>query len=43
MPIFDGLGLIEKFGLKNLPEIIFVTAFDEQAIRAFELCAIDYI
>ena len=43
MPILDGLGLTEKFDVKNLPEIIFVTAFDEHAIRAFELGAIDYV
>lgn len=43
MPVLDGFGLVEKLGAGNLPEIIFVTAFDEHAIRAFEVGAIDYV
>jgi len=37
----SGFDLIEK--LDHLPEIIFVTAFDEYAIRAFEINALDYL
>lgn len=43
MPLLDGFSLIEKVGAENLPEIVFVTAFDEHAIRAFEAGAIDYV
>ncbi|HSK72752.1 MAG TPA: response regulator [Pyrinomonadaceae bacterium] len=43
MPLLDGFSFIEKVGAKNLPEIVFVTAYDEHAIRAFEAGAIDYL
>jgi two-component system LytT family response regulator len=43
MPLLDGFGLLERFGAENLPEIVFVTAYDEHAIRAFEAGAIDYV
>jgi two-component system LytT family response regulator len=43
MPLLDGLALTEKLPAKNLPEIVFVTAYDEHAIRAFEAGAIDYV
>jgi len=43
MPLLDGFSFLEKLGAENLPEIVFVTAFDEHAIRAFEAGAIDYI
>ncbi|HEY0458763.1 MAG TPA: response regulator [Pyrinomonadaceae bacterium] len=43
MPLADGFSVIEKIGLPNLPEIVFVTAFDEHAIRAFEINALDYL
>jgi two-component system LytT family response regulator len=43
MPLVDGFSLIEKTGAKNLPEIVFVTAYDEHAIRAFEAGALDYV
>jgi two-component system, LytTR family, response regulator len=43
MPLVDGFSFIEKIGAENLPEIVFVTAFDEHAIHAFETGAIDYL
>ncbi len=43
MPLLDGFALVEKLGAENLPEIVFVTAYDEHAIRAFEAGAIDYV
>jgi two-component system, LytTR family, response regulator len=43
MPLLDGFSFVEKLGARNLPEIIFVTAYDEHAIRAFEAGAIDYL
>ncbi len=43
MPLLDGLAVVEKIGAENLPEIVFVTAYDEHAIRAFEVNALDYL
>jgi two-component system LytT family response regulator len=43
MPLVDGFTLLEKIGARYLPEIVFVTAYDEHAIRAFEAGAIDYV
>ena len=43
MPLLDGFSFLEKVGAKNLPEIVFVTAYDEHAVRAFEAGAIDYV
>lgn len=44
MPVMDGLQLVEslKHG-DHVPEIVFVTAFQEHAVRAFELHAVDYL
>lgn len=41
MPKIDGFELLEV--LDPQPEIIFTTAFDQYAIRAFELNAVDYL
>jgi two-component system LytT family response regulator len=41
MPGLDGFGVIEA--LEEPPPIIFVTAYDEYAIRAFEVNALDYL
>lgn len=41
MPALDGFGVIEA--LTEPPAIIFVTAYDEYAIRAFEVNALDYL
>jgi two-component system, LytTR family, response regulator len=43
MPLLDGFSFVEKIGAENLPEIVFVTAYDEHAIRAFEINALDYL
>ena len=43
MPLLDGFSFIEKVGAGLLPEIVFVTAYDEHAIRAFEINALDYL
>jgi len=44
MPGLDGFQVIEKIkGLDKVPFVIFITAYDEYAIRAFEVNAIDYI
>ena len=41
MPGKDGFALLEE--LNYIPEIIFVTAYDEYAIKAFEVNALDYL
>jgi two-component system LytT family response regulator len=41
MPGLDGFGVIEALG--KPPPIVFVTAYDEYAIRAFEVNALDYL
>lgn len=43
MPGLDGLGVAESLRMQNPPRIVFVTAFDEYALRAFEANAIDYL
>lgn len=43
MPELNGFEVAEQIDLENRPHIIFVTAFDEYAIRAFDINAIDYI
>ena len=42
MPVYAGYELVNFFNEINF-EIIFVTAFDQYAIKAFELSAIDYL
>jgi two-component system, LytTR family, response regulator len=47
MPELDGFGvissLVQQHGAENLPVVVFVTAYDEYALRAFEAHAIDYL
>lgn len=43
MPGLDGLGVIDTLGTERMPVTIFVTAFDQHAVRAFESSAIDYV
>ncbi|MBZ5726098.1 MAG: LytTR family DNA-binding domain-containing protein [Acidobacteriia bacterium] len=43
MPELDGLGVIDAVGAENMPFTIFVTAYDQHAIRAFEANALDYL
>lgn len=43
MPELDGLGVVEAVGAERMPLTIFVTAYDEYAVRAFEAQAIDYL
>ena len=43
MPEMDGLAVLESIGIERLPEIIFTTAYEQYAIRAFELHALDYL
>ncbi len=45
MPGLDGFGVIKKLLDKKLPmpQIVFATAFDQYAVKAFEVNAVDYI
>jgi two-component system LytT family response regulator/two-component system response regulator LytT len=45
MPGLDGFGVLKKLLDKKLPmpQIVFATAFDQYAVKAFEVNAIDYI
>src|SRR5215831_5296267 len=39
----DGFGVVEAVGADKMPAVIFVTAHDQYAIRAFEISAVDYL
>src|SRR5262252_193016 len=45
MPGLDGFGVIKKLMDKKIamPQIVFATAFDQYAVKAFEVNAIDYV
>jgi len=43
MPDLDGFGVIAEVGAARMPAVVFVTAFDEYALRAFEVHAFDYL
>jgi two-component system, LytTR family, response regulator len=43
MPHLDGFELLERIESGSRPAVIFVTAYDEHAIRAFDVQAIDYL
>ena len=43
MPGMNGFEVIEAVGVKNMPSVVFVTAYDEYAIDAFEVQAVDYL
>jgi two-component system, LytTR family, response regulator len=43
MPELDGFGMLAELGQENMPAIIFVTAHDQFALRAFEVHALDYL
>jgi two-component system LytT family response regulator len=43
MPEVDGLGVVRLLRRRFLPLVVFVTAHDEYAVKAFELNAVDYL
>jgi two-component system LytT family response regulator len=43
MPELDGMAVIETIGADRMPATIFVTAYDQYAIQAFDVHAIDYL
>ncbi len=49
MPEIDGFGVLERLSAgsagsaRKLPLVVFVTAYDQYALRAFEVSAVDYL
>ena len=43
MPEVDGFQVLEAVGTAAVPVVIFVTAYDQFALRAFEVSAVDYL
>src|SRR6266700_3852692 len=43
MPAMDGFSVVHEIGAEQMPAVVFVTAHDQYAIRAFEINAIDYL
>ena len=43
MPGLDGFGVIETIGVERMPVVVFMTAYEEHALRAFRVNAIDYL
>jgi two-component system LytT family response regulator len=43
MPGLDGFGVLRAHGAERMPAVVFVTAHDEFAVRAFEAQALDYL
>lgn len=43
MPGLDGFGVIDALDGQSMPQVVFVTAHDQFALRAFEVHALDYL
>ncbi len=43
MPGVDGFGVVDALAPDAVPHVVFVTAFDEYAVRAFDVHAVDYL
>lgn len=43
MPGRNGLEVVKEIGADSMPVVVFSTAFDQYAVEAFELAAIDYV
>lgn len=43
MPDVDGFEVLAQLGAERLPVVVFVTAYDRFALRAFEVHAVDYL
>jgi two-component system, LytTR family, response regulator len=43
MPEVDGFGVLERIDEQHRPAVIFVTAYDRYALRAFDAYALDYL
>lgn len=43
MPEVGGFDVVDAIGIARMPAVIFVTAYDEHALRAFDVHAVDYV
>ena len=43
MPELDGVAVLDELEIEELPVVVFVTAYDEYALRAFDVHALDYL
>ncbi len=43
MPELDGIGVVRMLKKSDMPLVAFVTAYDEYAVKAFEINAVDYL
>ncbi len=43
MPKMSGIDVVRTVGAERMPLVIFVTAYDQYAVQAFELAALDYL
>lgn len=43
MPGINGLQLVQQLPEEELPQVVFVTAYDQYAVQAFEVSAVDYV
>ena len=43
MPGVDGFQLIQEMGERTMPAVVFVTAHEQHALRAFDVDAVDYL
>jgi two-component system LytT family response regulator len=43
MPGLGGLGVVRAIGAAEMPCVVFITAYDQFAVRAFEVAAVDYV
>lgn len=43
MPELDGFQVVEQVGAAHMPAVVFVTAYDQYALKAFEVHALDYV
>jgi two-component system LytT family response regulator len=43
MPGLDGFGVLDALAPEALPAVVFITAYDQYALRAFEVHAVDYL
>jgi two-component system LytT family response regulator len=43
VPNLDGFHILESVGADRIPAVVFVTAYDQYALRAFDVRAVDYV
>jgi two-component system LytT family response regulator len=43
MPEVSGFDVIDAIGVDQMPQVVFVTAYDQHAVRAFDVHALDYV